>query len=71
MTSVIDRAMTLAMGVVMTWYLTLGHDGMMRKIRQFQVSVLHEIGRTSNWGNPNLPFESETRAHRHDPKQHR
>ena len=62
MSAVVEKAMTLAMGAVLMWTVTLGPQGMLRKVHEVQLANLRDVGRTSNWGDPSIWGHHSRRA---------
>lgn len=50
----IKEIITIAVVIMSGWYVVGGQQGMLRNIRKAQISILREVGRTDNWGNPSI-----------------
>jgi hypothetical protein len=50
----VKEIMAIAFMIVGVWYAEGGQKYVQRKIRLVQIQVLHNLGRTSNWGNPSI-----------------
>jgi hypothetical protein len=48
MHAVIEKLVAYSAVVVCGWFLTIGQDAMMRKVREFQIVILRDVGRTDN-----------------------
>lgn len=50
----IKEFITISALIMSGWFVTGGYSGMMKNIHKFQIQVLREVGRTDNWGNPDI-----------------
>ena len=50
----VKEILAVAFMIVGVWYAEGGQKSVQRKIRYLQFQVLHNLGRTSNWGNPSI-----------------
>lgn len=44
--------MAIAVAVVGTWYVSGGHQGVIKNMRKAQIAMFRNLGNTSHWGNP-------------------
>ena len=61
----IKEIMTFSIGVLATLFITHGPLHFKSAIRETQMHILREVGRTDNWGNPSI-FQYQ--HHKHDLK---